>query len=249
MPCDIAAIRAVHGALLILELEVAVDIRVKGDLSAVARRRFLEEVMVDQFAMQVNPLSGKCMKSGFRAFYRRLDCGYKVGPYNKALPLPTDQQLHGGRTDAAQVKAYLKGCDQGKEIDAANWVARIEVRLSAEGLKANGLQTVEDIQGFKFRKLLMPYFRHFAGPRPPNAAKHEDKSPLLTLLTEKRHQFDVEHYARVGMGGFLQGGNHARPNLRFSRDKAVNNRIGQALTRLERQHSGVKFVREISGAI
>ena len=67
--------------------------------------------MVDMFARGLEPSAGPDMAKGFRAIYRHRGGFGTVRPFNRRLPLATDQQLHGGRGDAVQVKAYLKTRD------------------------------------------------------------------------------------------------------------------------------------------
>ena len=58
------------------------------------------------------------------------------------------------------------------------------------------------------------------------------------LLAAPLHAQDL-----VGVGAFERGGKREQPNLIFKRDTALNNRIGQALGRLERSITVKKFVR------
>ena len=229
-PNDISALAALGGPLRILELEVAVDVRPALTLPLDSRLTMLEAVMVELFAKRLDPRSGGMMRSSFRAFYRRLAGGYTVGPFNRRLPLPTDQQLHGGRTDAAQVKAYLKRVDQGRVIELAECVARVEVRLAADGLDAHGLKGLTDLDGFKYRKQLMPYFRHFAG-----AEQRQRRAASQTSQTLRRalQQIDQRHWQAVGVGAFVGKGDRESTSVRLRRDQPVNKRIGQALGRLE----------------
>lgn len=239
---DILAIRAALGNARIAELEVAVDVRPRKWVPASERDDLLQAVMIDVFARGLEPSNGVGMVPGFRALYRRKGTGYTVRPFNKGLPKATDQQLHGGRGDPAQVKNYLKRRDQGATLSIKRHAARLEVRLGSAGLPDLGLLRLEDLLGFRFRKMLMPYFRHVRGTRRvvrgPGAA-----TPMMAVLTAKLEAIDHEHWNQAGIGAFLAGGKRAHGTFRFKRNTPVNNRIGQALTRLEERFAKAKFVR------
>ena len=183
------------------------------------------------------------MSNQFRAFYRHIGPASFLRPFNRALPRATDQQLHGGRTDAAQVKAYFKTRDQGVLLAPHLQVARVEVRLGSEGLRGHKLVALTDMAGFGFRKRLMPYFRHVIGSIRPVRPASKSVS-MLTLLDGKNHEYDLEEFQRSGVGAFLAGGKRAGQKVRLLRDTSVNNRIGQALGRLEGPGSRNKSVCE-----
>jgi hypothetical protein len=231
---DIDALVTVFGAARLFELEIAVDIRPETSVPVPDRDELLKAVMVDLFARGLDPSAGLGMTRQFRAFYRRLAGGYMVRPFNKGLPRPSDQQLHCGRNDPVQVKGYLKRWDQGSSLDANRHVARVEVRLGSEGLLLHKLGTLTDLGGFRFRKKLSPYFRHVRGTARQVRA---NRTPLGVLLAGKQHDFDHVHHAQAGVGAFLTGGKRDGQKVRLLRDTPVNNRIGQALMRLERQLS------------
>lgn len=241
---DIDALIATFGAARLIELEIAIDLRPAGWVPAPECEVRLKAVMVDLFARGLEPSAGEGMSNTFRVFYRRLEAGYMVRPFNLGLPRPTDQQLHGGRNDAAQVKGYLKRRDQGKVLPPEKQVARVEVRLGSEGLFGHDLVTLTDIKGFRFRKKLMPYFRHVGGTaRPRRRRKANAPVTMLDVLYAKAHQYDQEQFDRTGVGAFLRGGKRAGQGARLLRDIPVNNRLGQALTRLEQRFGKTKFVR------
>jgi hypothetical protein len=249
-PCpeDIRALALTLGSLRILELEVAVDFRPGAHVPLERRVELLNAVMVDVFARGLDPRQGQLINDDFRAFYRRTGSGYKVGPFNKRLPLPTDQLLHGGRGDPAQVKCYYKVTDQGEEIAEHSHVARVEVRLSGIGLDVHGLRELRDLSNFKIRSGLMPYFRHVAAVERRPALR---PTAMSTLLRETERRLDHSHWDKVGVGAFLPKGTRASTRARLRRDVYVNNRIGQALGRLEERYRKALFVqvedREASG--
>ena len=240
---DVDALIATFGSARLMELEIAIDLRPAASVPAAECEALLKAVMVDQFARGLEPSAGQGMSNTFRAFYRRLEAGYMVRPFNLGLPRPTDQQLHGGRNDAVQVKGYLKRRDQSKVLPPEKQVARVEVRLGSECLFRHDLVTLADIKGFRFRKKLMPYFRHMSGTARPRRGQANSPGSLLNVLNAKAHQYDQEQFDRAGVGAFLQGGKRAGHGTRLLRDIPANNRIGQALTRLERQFGKTKFVR------
>lgn len=239
---DIKALIGTLGAAALIELEIAIDVRPRKCISPEQRDSLVQAVMVDIFARGLEPSAGVGMANQFRAFYRRLDAGHMVRPFNKGLPRATDQQLHGGRYDAVQVKGYLKRSDNKKALPPEKHCARLEVRLGSSGLLDHDLLTLTDLRGFQFRKKLMPYFRHVRGTQRLVRCKPGQSRAMLSLLAAKQNDIDQEHHAQVGVGAFLKGGKREGGRVRLLRDTPVNNRIGQALLRLERQHGDPKFV-------
>ncbi len=234
---DIRLLHEMHGPMRILELEVAIDLRPHANCEESMHIQMLRDILVNLFAMQLDPSAGPGMTNKARTFYRRLDGpnDYMIRPFNKGLPLATDQQLHGWRFDGAQVKAYLKRTDQKTDLKPAQYVARIEVRLAHDGLALNQLHTLGDLLVFQFRKSLSPYFRHMQGTERPARVRKSAAGTLLATLANKQHEYDLESWDQTGIGAFLNGGKRSGSNVRFLRNTPVNNRIGQALTRLERQ--------------
>jgi len=237
---DVASLSKVLGSAKLLELEIAVDVKPSKHLPPDQRKQLLEAVMVDLFARKLDPSDGKAMKCQFRAFYRRLPVHYAIGPYNRRLPQPTDQQLHGGRDDAAQVKSYLKQRDQSRALPQDKHVARVEVRLSGDGLHGLGLMSLADLLDFRFRKSLMPYFRHVSGVRRPRRMGPKGNAEMLALFAPILRRNDQFAWEQAGVGAFLPGGAAEDRPVRFRRDSDTNDRIGQALTRLEKQFSAAK---------
>jgi hypothetical protein len=231
---DVATLAGALGDVRIIELEVAVDVVPRPWVRGSERLQLLENTMLDLFASGLDPSEAQGMVNQFRAFYRRLEEGYQIGPFNLRLPKPTDQQLHGGRQDDCQVKAYLKRTDQRKALHPDEWVSRVEVRLSGRGLTSRNVHVISDLLGFRFRKQLMPFFTHVKGTR---------RRKRVTKITGKLQQVsdqwhdrqDQDVFRRHGVGAFKDGGKVPPDRVCLRRDVDVNNRIGQALTRLERQ--------------
>lgn len=242
---DIVVLTRVFGPARLIELEVAVDVRPAAHVQPEDREAILKSVMVNMFARGLKPDRGLAMKKQFRAFYRWHPNGCSIGPFNKRLPLPSDQQLHGGRHDAVQVKTYLKRSDARIPLHPEKQVARVEVRLGSEGLLMQGIDTLADVKTFKFRKHLMPYFSHVMGTARLARRKVGLPSPLLILLTEKNRQISLNHWNKVGIGAYLRGGTREGDDVRFIRNTKLNNRIGQALGRidLQFQHDRLEHVK------
>ena len=200
-PNDIAALTCLIGPLPLLEVEFAVDIRPDDSVPINAREGVLTTVMVDLFARCLDPRDGQAMLPHFRAFYRPGWAG--IGPFNLRLPLPSDQQLHGHKSDDAQVKCYLKYRDQGKPLPETKWVARVEARLTGQALITHGLLDVSDLNGFAYRKRLAPYFRHIAGVRP---MVDQIGTPMGAVLCLAHDKFNADCFDEIGVGAFLKGG-------------------------------------------
>jgi hypothetical protein len=236
-PEDIAAVSQAAGPLPLTELEVAVDIRPDLSVDEDDRWNVVQDVMIEMFGRRLDPRGGKLMLSTFRAVYR--PAWGAIGPFNRRLPLGADQQIRGHRSEAVQVKAYLKHRDQGKLLPKSQRVARVEVRMVTKALAAHGLYDVYDLNGFAYRKMLTPYFRHMSGVRPLVNTMGTPMGAVLCLANDKRNQV---HWAAVGAGAFLNGGRRDHLNVKFKPDIPINDRFGQALHRLETRARAQQFV-------
>lgn len=243
-PTDLCLLQDVLGDAPILELEVAVDLRPRPGVPAEARLPMLRAVMVNLFAKQLHPKGDLRRPERLRAFYRRLEHGYRLMPFNKAQPSATDQQLRGHRNDDEQVKAYLKTIDQRVALSPDRYVARVETRLSGNGLQRRGLLTLQDLDGFKFRRWLTPLFKHVDGVEPRRRSKPPANPELAGLLDQWQAKHDRTHWDQAGAGAFTSRGNRGArmARMRFTANTPVNDRIGQALWRLEKSFRSVKFV-------
>jgi hypothetical protein len=236
---DVHALQAFFGSAPLMELEVAVDFRPRPFIPTVDRVPLLQAVFLRQFACELEPSKGEGMVNQFRAFYRRLGPVGINGPFNLRLPLSSDQLLYGGRDDPAQVKCYLKGIDQGKALAASDIVARVEVRLS-DALPLHHLGCLEDLLGFKFRKSLAPYFRMVSGTKRHKRTKIT--GDLRTLMHDLLDRQDNGLWQQTGVGNFVQNGKGRADRVRLIRNCVINDRIGQALHRLEKQFGRNKSV-------
>lgn len=237
---DVVQLAKIFPGAFIDELEVRVDIRTAKQLTAEQQHVALTAFTTEFVVKGLKPVFIDGTNSGFRGAYE--PSLKKTIPYNRRVPGPDAQLLMGHRNDGVQVKSYYKQFDQGKSLSVAQHCIRVEVRMGMVGLDHHGLSTIEDILGFKFRKALMPYFTHVSGSRRRKVRKSR-RSRLLELLHSKQGEFDLPHWERIGVGAFLPGGERQKPDLVFKRDTELNNRIGQALGRLERTFSDEKFVR------
>jgi len=237
---DLCRLQSTFPDAKLAELEVCVDIRPVAPLAQEEYIRLLQCVKQALVTKGLKPHFPKGTNSEFRGAY--VPALGKTLPFNRRLPGVREQLLFGHRNDGAQSKCYLKVTDNRKNLNWRQYSVRIEVRLGPVGLDAHGLLTIADLQSFRFRKGLMPYFRHVCGVRPRKSRK--PSTPLLDVLKSKQSEFDQCQWQKNGVGAFLKGGRRERPNLIFQRDTVINNRIGQALMRLERAVAAEKFVRE-----
>ena len=237
---DVVKLARIFPGAFIDELEVRVDVRTAKRLTEELQRIALKAVKTEFVAKRLMPIFIDGTNSGFRGAY---DPTFKKPiPYNRRVPDPEAQLLMGHRNDGVQVKSYYKRIDQHKHMSVAQHCIRVEVRLGMIGLDQHGLLTVEDLMGCKFRKQFMRYFTHVYGSRFRKTRK-SCRAPLIEVLHAKQEEFDQPHWERVGVGAFLPGGKREKTALVFKRDIELNNRIGQALARLERTFVVKKFVR------
>ncbi len=216
----------------ILELEVAVDCRPKtarnADEHATLMKRLYRELLAGLQPYGA-PLLSREVMGVFNPFKRGIE------PCDMRLPRTTYQAVWGHRTNPAQVKLYVKGIDQGRGLEWHEQVVRMEVRLSGAGLAANGLTDLSNLFNFKFRKHLMPYFRIVYGcRRRQRGIEHEPE--VMKVVRARRERIDAETWSTLGARGFRHD-----TGVVMKRQTAANNRIGQALGRLELRHKKAKF--------
>lgn len=241
---DLAAIAGCFDNPRLAEIEVAVDIAPRGNLGVEERTAIIDALMIQLVAKGLNPgVVHEDLRFQFRGAFEGNSTCFRLYPFNKKLPAAKAQQLHGKRGDPLQVKSYPKGTDQGRQLPSAEHVARVEVRLSGDGLHHHGLTFVQDLLGFRYRKMLMPYFHHVRSARQRHR-KVDPSRPLIPLMRAWKHRLLLNDLTEVGVGVVLRGGRHAGADVRLMRHTEVNNRIGQALLRLERR---MKFVLSSDG--
>lgn len=223
------------------EVEVSVDVRTARELPQDLQDQALRAFKSEYVAKRLKPTFNEGTNSGFRGAY---DPDHKrLCPFNRRVPKGKEQLLYGHRNDGAQVKCYYKKTDNGRDLQRQERSVRVEVRLGQQGLDQHGVLHLTDLTVFKFRKQLMPYFTHVHGSRHRRVRQAKTK-PLLAVLQGKQDQIDQAHWEKVGVGSFQRGGKREAAALVLKRDIELNNRIGQALGRLERSFSVKKFVRE-----
>lgn len=244
-PEDLATLSAAFPNASLAAVEVAVDISPRAKMGKAERAAFLASVKAEICAKRLNPALHQNLSSGFRGTYEPRPHGYALRPFNHRVPGPGEQHLYGTKYDALQFKAYYKIMDNRKALHWEKHVVRSEVRLNGPALLHHQLEHVGDLLGFAFRKELMPYFRHVRGTLRASARKSKPITPLLQVLITRMQRYDDEHWDAVGVGAFLRGGKRETKGVCFLRDQELNDRVGQALHRLQRSFSKVKFVCEV----
>lgn len=240
---DLRRLQDLFPSGVLSELEVAVDIRSSPCQDDIDYLDMLIRVKSDLVTKGLKPAFNEGTSSGFRGAYKPLKNGYVLAPFNRRLPGTQEQLLYGHRGDGAQVKVYLKGIDQKRPLLTKNQCVRLEVRLGQVGLDAHGLIRINDLADFRFRRELMPYFQHVQGTKPRVTKARKSASVTSQVLFTKLQQIDTSYWKAVGVGAFERGGRREESGLRFERDTVMNQRIGQALLRLQRGHQSEKFVR------
>jgi hypothetical protein len=239
-PNDVADMTSEFGAIPLTELEVCVDFRCRSNVHPQDRKQALSSVMVDLIAKGLYPRNAPMMKQAARTFYRRMEQGYSIGPFNRRLPSPTDQQLHGWRGDYAQVKAYYKRFDMRRALEERLHSARVEVRLARSGLHEHGLLQLNNLFDFDFRREFGPFFRFTRGAQHRRSGK---ESSMLTVMRDELQRRSDAEWQNCGVGAFQPGGRLEHASCRLLRDLEANDRIGQALYRLQKSFRNEKFVR------
>jgi hypothetical protein len=237
---DLVALLAAGGDLGIRELEIAIDVRPRPGVPATQRQDLIALTMTRLFGAGLDPKPFTDKENPFRALYRPVASSV-VGGFNLRLPHPRDQQLHGGREDAVQVKSYQKRVDMKKALEERHWTARVEVALRQE-LRELGLHSLSHLFDFGFRKRLMPFFRHVKGTARRSNRRALVQGPLRTAMDAWYERNDAELWSQAGVGAFKTGGKGKRAAVRLVADRDVNDRIGQSLGRLEKTIRAAKPV-------
>ncbi|MCO5108843.1 MAG: hypothetical protein M9907_17425 [Burkholderiaceae bacterium] len=230
-PADVEALIATFDNPEILELEVAVDFVPKHRLNEADDKATLNK-LYDSLLNQLYPWAGEMMRDDVMGMFNPTTKSLR--PLDLQRPDLRTQVVWGLRGFPAQVKLYIKGRDQNRELVWNEQLVRAEVRLSGEGLRAHGLNELSDLQGFEFRKRLSPYFRLLRGSRRRrlNQASEDSLTRILRGLKEKA---DANTWSEIGAPGFRQLRGVAP--IVMKRDQRANERIGDALKRLERRYA------------
>lgn len=229
-PEDVKALVRLYPSLWVQSMEVAVDVFPKPSVSLAHWNAYLEAVMLGMFAKGLDPRYRGGRQHFRGAAWKR---GEKARPFNKRLPNPHHQLVYGRRDESWQTKAYFKQADMGAMLPERWRVARVEVALKLDQLDKHGIHEVSDLVGFRFRRELMPYFHHVRAIEPRIRSRRKPLPPLLDALTRKQSELLHDEFTKVGIGCALHGGRYGTVATRVRPDTAVNNRIGQALHRLQ----------------
>lgn len=216
------------------EVEIAIDFRFPAAACSAEHLANLAVLKTELLAKCLKPSLPSPSQGGFRGTYTKLEVGYSLTPFNARVPGPSEQLLYGRRKHPAQTKVYLKRRDQGQELAPKDQCVRMEVRLSGTKLVDHNLFKPADLLGFRYRRELMQYLRHFQG----TAMRRKRKGALSPVIEQGHRSIERHHrdfWDRYGVGAFVEGGIASTTKARLVRFKAMNDRIGQALTRLERQ--------------
>ncbi len=238
---DLALLSGAFPVARVVQIEVAVDIRYKA-ADAAETAQVLPVVFSELCAKRLHPCMPGELSSGFRGSYIRLASGFKLAPFNRRIPGPTESLLYNTKYDGLQTKSYLKTTDHGAQLPWTQHVVRVEVRLNPRGLARHQLERIGDLLGFAYRKQLSPYFRTFRATERTSARRAKQCSPVLKLIDARLQHGDDDLWETQGVGAFLRGGRRHSHRIRLVRDQALNDRFGQALHRLQKQLAAVKFV-------
>ncbi len=238
---DIGAMSEAFPDCFIEELEVCVDVRTARRLAPNEQDEALKSFKAAYAAKQLSPKFPRGMNSGFRGGFNPVGVSI-LRPFNHRVPEAQEQLLYGHRNDPIQVKCYYKKIDDRKSLPVASHRVRTEVRLGPVGLGHHGLVKVSDLIGFRFRKDLMGYFNHVCGSRLPRV-REARRSELLSKMYAWADKHSRNSWEKTGVGMHIKGGKSYRFDLLYKRSTALNNRIGQALGRLEQSLRAKNFVR------
>jgi hypothetical protein len=227
---ELAASYYPHSSLT--EVEIAIDIRPRSASTQEEHLCALTEIKSEWIAKCLTPALPAPSQGGFRAAYLPLGSHGYPQRFNSRVPGLSEQLLYVHRTHPIQVKVYHKHLDQRKALSRDERSIRLEVRLSGEGLRRHGLDQPLDLLGFPYRKALMPYLRHAKGvelrerrARPP--------SEVIALARKTIERHHADRWERYGVGAFEEGGCSDHSDVKRRRFTEMNDRLGQALTRLE----------------
>lgn len=228
-PQDVLALASIAEIDRITTLEVAVDIRpCPYGKSAKSWMPVLRALAHDYVPRHLEPSYAPYINTQYRAY----DLGEKRGPFNRKSVPPGATLCYGHKSHPVRVKSYLKLEDNKQPLPSHQYSVRVEVTLEQPVLDKVALVKPIDLLTFPLRRSLSPYFTFMSGVR-RKAAGPKDISAIVNpkVLAAR----DQEVWDGHGVGGFLPGGMGDVGKVRFIRHQDLNNRVGQALGRLEQQ--------------
>lgn len=239
---DLVALHRRYPNARISEAEIAIDVRPRRPKDEAENLHYLRMIKAEVFAKRLTPHFPPGMNGGFRGSYRHCSKRPTLNPFNRRVPALEEQLLYGHRRDHAQVKVYAKTKDNRRTLNWTQYSIRVEVRLAGLALIHHEIHRAGDFIGFPFRRALSSYFRLVSGTTRPCFKRRSPVSPTLLLLNNFQHLEDQKHWNAIGVGPFLRGGKREQSGARMLRDQELNDRIGQALHRLQQHFSDTKFV-------
>lgn len=233
---DIPLLAAAFPHAGILGLEVTLDLVPAAPCSPAGRLRLLEDCFA-QVARRLHPYGAPRMRRAKTAGYVP-EIG-KLRPFNHRTPNPNESLYYGFRNDQpVQVKVYCKKRDNGVALPERQWSVRIETTLKAAMCAEFGLHGLGDVLDFPYRKVFMPYFRMMRGPV---ASGRRTERAVLKIVNARRSSA-LQADANAGWASTGVQGARTLPDVRFLRDPTINQRLGQALQRLEERFSRREIV-------
>lgn len=244
-PADVAPLLGVFPDARILEIEVAVDLIPIREVTDPDVRRQLIEAAHRFIALHAQPFDHPLMKGRSASTYiprRRGIC-----PFNYRKPAPDEQLLYALRYHPAQVKGYFKKKDNRQPVPEARQGMRLEVALRQEACESVGLTTLEDLIGFRFRRLLSPFFRMADLPVCTRKRTTRWENNMAEDWRDKERRREIARvWPQHGVQGIL--GHEKLPgHVRFTRMTEVNQRIGKSLNRLQDEFGCIEAVTESVG--
>jgi hypothetical protein len=239
-PEDVARLTPVFPQPQIIEVEIAVDAVPVRRVTGENDREALATAMHGWVARHLYPFDGPYMRDAVvQAYAPEL---HRVVRFNYRCPQPQWQLLYGHRDDLVQVKGYVKKLDQGQPVERRRRGMRVEVALRGMLCAHHGLNTLEDLVGFRYRSRLLPYLRAVGQPFP---VSKRTTMPVIKVVNRRRESERSKIISRVwpklGVQG-IRGVQELGP-LWFPRDQVWNARVGKALHRLQESFSRAEFVR------
>lgn len=241
---DLALLALVYPKGLITGLQVSVDIKPKKFPGDREHLKALKSILSEYVAKGLSPRSTKGVNRAFPGVYEACEQGgYDLIPPNRPLRGVKDQSLYGERCDGVRVEACIMlDRDEERAANVAALHIRLEVRLGPCGLQYHGLESIGNLEGFKFHTKLVPYLQHACDTRPRQWCWSEaEVRRLLAIMDKHRVPTTYPYWESVGASEYGRGGSSERERLLSYRHMAINRRIGMALRRLQVDFAATAF--------